>query len=62
MGKDRNKKFKACKPRPTGLPSVKEFEAELVTSQIVSDLTIQNLVEKVCLLLLVTLSSGAINR
>ncbi|XP_055955315.1 HEAT repeat-containing protein 3 [Patella vulgata] len=29
MGKDRKKKFKAPKQQPTGLPSVREFEAEL---------------------------------
>ena len=29
MGKTKKKKFKAPKPQPTGLPSVKEVEAEI---------------------------------
>ncbi|OWF45096.1 HEAT repeat-containing protein 3-like [Mizuhopecten yessoensis] len=49
MGKSKAKKFKANKPQPTGLPSVKDCEAALdleTVKSIASNSTIQNLIEK----------------
>lgn len=50
MGKSKKlKKFKASKPQPTGLPSVKDCEADLEinsSKSIASSSTIQNLVDK----------------
>ena len=56
MGKTKKKKFKAPKPQPTGLPSVKEVEAEIDSDAIGSDAiraakepsgTIADVIEKV---------------
>jgi hypothetical protein len=48
MGKMKKKKFSAPKPRPTGLPSVGEFEAEIELQGDVQSSTLQTIVEKVC--------------
>ena len=50
MGKMKKKRFSAPKPRPTGLPSVGEFEAEMeLQAGDVQSSTLQTIVEKVCL-------------
>ena len=52
MGKSKRKKFGGSKPRPTGLQSVSECEAEfeLTGNADSTPGALQNIIEKVCLL------------